>query len=338
MWLVFGLIVVVAGCWLAVTGVQAFTDTMTSLQGKAPGPAKSMDRSPEAVLDVQADYRERCRKGMTKQELRWIIGDFQKARLDEGPGSLTAEIQEIFDRSGGYAAWGKRDDEDPLPISPIQVAELKSKALQLAKAQQDWYVDALADALRLDDVQITRAKESGREFIAGKTEDFLKYGHAVAMKNSGPPGSGGVIDLSNGQFEGVGYIFPESGLLVAEHWLAEPANPPWKRCELRPEQLALTNHRIAAAQHGEQAAYWLVAPEILAAKGAELDFPNHFMGEVACILPLTAEQGFPRDENGEALEDDLPKAVTKLHPAQFKLLLLCDPDLAEELLPLLGKE
>lgn len=340
MWLVFGLVAVVAFCWLASLGVQAFVGEMSALQGGAPKSAKFTVRAPEPVVDLQTDYRERCRKGMTKDELRWILADFRKARLDKRPGGLTREIQNIFDAAGGREVWGERDDDDPLPIGPAQIAELKAKALQLAKAQQDWYVDALADGLRLDAEQIAKAKEKGRQFIAEKEGDFLTYEDEWRSAIFGPGGSGGVIGtgIIRGRLEGVNYTFPESGLLVAYYWLKEAANAPWIRCALTPEQLALTNFAHVKAQHGENAtAGWMIAPETKNAKGEELRFPK-LLEVPACILPFTAEQAFPRDEDGDPLNEAELSVVTKLHPAQFKLLLLADPDLADEVQGLLNYE
>lgn len=337
MWLVFGLVVVVGGCWLAVVGVGAFVEQMTGLQGGTPKAGKSGERVTEATVnvDVQTAFRERCAKGMSKDEIRWILQDFEKLGLMEELES----IGDIFE----------------LQTNPHGRDLLRKTALKVAKREREWLVAALAEGLMLDDDQKAEMKQKLADALADYSVK-AERAETIALElqeslAEGEEPSEERTERVREAFSKWMDLFPEirgvdpptlgwayCSIALPQLWLNAETYAPWNLCQLSPEQLALTNHKLVSARHGENATEgWLITPEIKDAKGEDLKFPE-FLDEAASILPFTTDQAFPRDENGMPLKEVSVEALTKLHPAQFKLLLLCDLELAEKIRPLLEKE
>ncbi|WP_035609839.1 hypothetical protein [Haloferula sp. BvORR071] len=323
MWLVLGLIVVVGGCWLAVVGVQAFGELITRHQG-APKSAKVSERAPRPAVDVdvQAVFRERCAKGMSEDEIRWVLEDFEKL-------GLFAELELQKDLISKVLS------SSPEPATPAERELLKKAILKTASREREWYAAALADGLMLNGEQKAELKQKLAAALAADAEKLERAdGIFLRMEqrqpNDGPPEQ---------ELAELGELFP--GLLGGEPfvlhtlyfsaalpqmWLDSEAYAPWNLCQLSPDQLALTNHDYFSAQHGENAeGGWRIAPEIESAEGDRLQLP-YSLQLIAGILPFTAQQDFPHDGDIISLGEKPNEVLTKLHPAQFKLFLLCDPD------------
>lgn len=146
LWLISAILLSVLAGWLALRasgGGAEVEEKSVALTG-AMLPGKSSERSPrdERPVDVVEDYLARCKKGMTAQEVRWIVEDFQRAGLD-------AELS---------AAASTRD--------------LDSRR----RAQHEWYFDILVDGLGLDIEQRGMAMEKlellRAEALATLTREF----------------------------------------------------------------------------------------------------------------------------------------------------------------------
>ena len=332
MWLVFGLVVVVGGCWLAVVGVQSFVEQMTGLQGGTPKAGKSGERVPEVALtDVQADYRARCARGMTKDEIRWILQDFEKS-------GIAQELVPLRDISA------KVLHPEPGERATIAERELLRKAtLTMAKREREWFGDALAEGLMLDPGQKLEMKQRLADAYAEDAKQFDQVEAAIRrvdelVANKEEPNEqelGEISQLLGGEVRHV--IMAYFSIATAQMWLGEEAYAPWNLCQLKADQLAVTNHDHVSAQHGENAeAGWLMfTPETDG--GEAIRFPR-FLDGTSAILPFTAKQNFPSDENDVPVEEKSIEVLTKLHPAQFKLLLLFYPELPGDLIPLLEEK
>jgi hypothetical protein len=325
-WYVAALLLAMGGCWLAV---QATKGSVLGLKSAAPAPekpAKSKDRTAYYVardhIDAEADYRERCRKGMTEKEVRWIVEDFRNEGLAEGPGSLVAGVQETFEIAGGWEEWTE-GDEDKLPITEGIQAKLKELSLKLANRQQAWYCGALADGLRFTREQKAEAWNNSRSFVADSSSDFLQY----ETSGSGEAAAGAVFEEDARTI-----AFPTSGLLMPERWIRNERCAPWSLCDLNASQREVVGARAdttvgdRSKEEGNDPG-WFQPERTVLVGGKELSLPDG-VDEVGGVLPLTGEQSFPRDGNGNPIEKDMLAVAMKLHPAQLKLLLLLDPDRA----------
>lgn len=130
LWLVSAILLSVLAGWLALRasggGVEEKPKS-TALAGEMlPGKvsqrtARADDQKP---VDVVEDYLARCKKGMTAQEVRWIVEDFQRAGLGAPPEGERIE-----------------------------------KFVAVRLAQHRWYLDLLDDGLGLDAEQRRVAAE-----------------------------------------------------------------------------------------------------------------------------------------------------------------------------------
>lgn len=128
LWVVAGVLLTVLAGWLALRasggGVEDKPESAALAGAMLPG--KTSERLPreEGSVDLVEDYLARCKKGMTAQEVRWIVEDFQKAGL-----SAPSEGERI------------------------------EKFVAVRLAQHRWYLDLLDDGLGLDAEQRRVAAE-----------------------------------------------------------------------------------------------------------------------------------------------------------------------------------
>lgn len=330
-WLMLALVLSMAGVWLAV---KTATGELAARSAALPmKPTKSKDRSareePAGKGSVVDDYLARCKKGMTAQEVRWIVEDFQKAGLDEAPGSLRAKIEATL------KPFGSLHDSSQLPEHQIDAETLlvlREFGFKLALRQQDWYVDALADGLRLSPKQRGEAKERGRLFVSEKQGDFLEVEEASLVSNIGSPETGNFLrSRFLGGIRGIDLVFPNTGLLEPQFWLENEACAPWERVHLTDDQAEVTrrdevldaSRENGNSEKGEKRLSWmdLKATQTDEEMDVEVSFP---VEDIAAIFPYVKEQRFPED-------DDLLALTKVMHPAQLKILLLLRPHTAEEL-------
>lgn len=128
LWLVSAILLSVLACWLALraSGGGAEDKPKSTALAGAMLPGKTSERLPrdEQPVDVVEDYLARCKKGMTAQEVRWIVEDFQRAGLD----------------------------------APSEGDRIE-KFVAVRLAQHRWYLDLLADGLAMDAGQRRVASE-----------------------------------------------------------------------------------------------------------------------------------------------------------------------------------
>ena len=297
-WLMLALVLSLAGVWLALrvaTGAVA-----ASVAAGPMKPGKVSERRPPEEADVMEDYTNRCQKGMTARQVRWIVEDFQKEGLDDGPGSFRAIIEMILEPLD--IAEADTQELLELSIGDETAAKLKTLGLEMASRQQRWYAGALADGLRLSSQQKLELKASGRRFVSECGEDFLQIEDAVVDAQIGGTGRGYMKDRLLGGLSGTDLLFPGTGLLEPSYWLKQPNSGASERIDLSPGQLEI------------------VHPE----KGSDVEIPDR-LRDVEEVLPFIAGQKFPADE------DDILGLAEAMHPAQLKVLLLLDPEVAAEL-------
>jgi hypothetical protein len=356
LWLVLAMVAAVAGCWLALRATEG---TILNAKGASPGsmkPGKVKDRtayySGRENVDAEADYRERCKKGMTAREVRWIVEDFFQAGLAEG--GLPAEVQdtaEILSQTAGWREWKGGENEDA-PALAEKVSEVfKSKGLQLASRQQRWYADALADGLRLDRAQRKEAYQSGRKLVEELGANFPQPADTLEWVPTGPPEAGESEELDGEAGEVSPPASEGSPLLVPARWLQDERSAPWEMCPLRPDQRAILSATESIAEDSQGAGDAFLAPapssppsspwynpERVVIEGPEAmrtgtsggRDPNELMpSPSAAIHHAVGVFPFTADQDKRIAEDDLPALLKSLHPAQFRMLLLLEPGMAE---------
>jgi len=305
-WMMLALILCMGGVWLALRVASGAVAAHAAAAPMKPG--KASERKPLGETDVVEDYTTRCQKGMTARQVRWIVEDFQKEGLDDGPGSFRAIIEMILEPLD--IAGADEQELEELSIDDETAAKLKTLGFEMAFRQQRWYADALADGLRLSSQQKLELKASGRRLVKDCEDDFLEINGAVAEAETEEPEteaeepeasyiSGRVLD----GLSGTDLLFPRTGLLEPSYWLKQPTSAASERIDLTPGQLEI------------------VHPE----KGSAVEIPDR-LGDVEEVLPLIAGQKFPADEN------DILGLAEAMHPAQLKVLLLLEPEIAGELM------
>lgn len=324
MWLVLILIVLIGGCWLAVTGVQAFVKEMTELQGGPPREGKSAERAPAPgpVSDVAAAFRERAAKGMSKDEIRWIVEDFNKQALDDATSDLIR---------GDLAARifvGK--DGDPPEQSDFET--LKRQTLDLAKRQREWLAAALADGLRLDATQKAELKTKLAAALASDAERFDRqergYRRMYELLAKGEEPKEEELREFGEDFvwgaEPLGNMIAYFAVANPQIWLEEKDYAPWELCTLSPDQLGLTTHDQALREQEQWLARDktedLLPPKAPSWPGASLQGSSPYeRPKAAAVFPFVDGQK-ERLAQGGGLD-----FYRGLHPAQLKILLLLHP-------------
>ncbi len=356
LWLISAILLSVLACWLALRAGGGGTDEQpesAALAGEMlPGKvsqrtARAEDEKP---VDVVEDYLARCKKGMTAQEVRWIVEDFQRAGLGEGQGSVLTNTGRLVNDPSRVTE-GK--------INTELAVQLRTASLECARNQREWYGNALADGLRLDAAQKKALKERLNAALAVDREQFENRVKAFALfvEGTASDGSGltpeitekigrlsGGEQVSHGFFEGTTYL----RFLETTSWLADERYAPWVVCDLSPEQEAVTRrsefeeemhlHEEASAhQDLYDAPTWLVRGTPFRTSltdKREIHIADGEFGELAAagqIFPLEEAQLF---EGEKFLRINDP---TRLHPAQLKMLLLLEPERAAEILQALEK-
>ena len=314
LWMISAILLSVLGVWLALraSGGSAEEKPESAALAGAMLPGKTSERLPrgEETVDVVEDYLARCKKGMTAQEVRWIVEDFQRAGLGEGPGSLAALI------SGEMQAG-----------DPVMNADSKSKVLEMAldlgRRQRNWYGATLDGVLQLNQQQKleVRAKlQLALEADRKKSEEDWDSLEAALRRESPSPFDDALDGLQ---------VVAE--LAIATRWIDHDLYAPWKLTALTEEQLSITNYdEIEDADEARVPLGRGWMRPVLPADGKRVgDWPQVSMSREAMVLPLTPDQKFP--QFGEEVLDPLWEAKL-MHPAQLKLHLLFSPPSHEWLL------
>jgi len=308
LWLGLAVIASVLGCWLAARATSG-AGLLPKVEMPVPmKPSKVADREAIAAAkgpaNVAADYKERCLKGMTVQEVSWVLEDFRKTGLESSPPVSGAGTFE-----DGLSGPGLSD---------------------LAGTQRAWYRHTLGEALSLDRDQKREMTERSRALLKAELEETgglieqLQKDRENAILSPVGPGDPPPAEASL-----------EAELIDVSRWMSEERYAPANLCHLREDQILSgsgeTPGKIKDARVPEKTELPDpvpgVAPPSLEDDGKEHEDPVLQDGweRVAAILPFRAEQ-LPLRQNS-----DTASAVHGLHPSQLKLFLLLEPGLAEEI-------
>ena len=318
-WFVLAVIVSCLAFWMST---QATTGTLAFARS-APAklkPTKAQDRSAidgRQAGSVVEDYAERCRKGMTALEIRWIVEDFQGAGLDDGPRSLRAAMAAIGSQSPRWT-----------PVPEEAAEKLARLADQLAGRSRSWYRHALADALKLNEGQL---RELRKNLAQAHQEDWEKFEQSRAAAEAD---SHEIVRQA-----------PYNDFVAASQWLADDRYAPWNLCKLDVGQLAITRHEqvvkqqlsVIGSQEGEDEVppSWFelrpTAVVVTTTRGTEAPNIEREKRDAEAVFPLYPSQVAPGD-------GDLLAVAKRLHPAQLKMLLLLNPELAGELMEELERD
>ena len=319
LWLVSAILLSVLACWLALraSGGEAEDKPKSTALAGAMLPGKTSERLPrdEQPVDVVEDYLARCKKGMTAQEVRWIVEDFRRAGLSQEAGSISGLINGEI--QGG---------------DPVMNADSKSKVLEMAldlgRRQRAWYAATLDDVLQLGQQQKLEVRAKLRlalEADRKKSEEDWDSLEAALRSESPSPFDDG--------FEGLQVV---AELAIATRWMDHDQYAPWELTTLTEEQLSITSHDEIEDADEAKVPYgrgWM--RPVMPPDGMRVgDWPQISMSREAMVLPLTSDQKFP--QFGEKLLTQLGEAKL-LHPAQLRLRLLFDPSGSEWLLNALEK-
>jgi hypothetical protein len=303
-WLMLAFVLSLAGVWMAARTTTGPRTAKTL--GPPVLPTKVSNRKPQEAqagpVDVVENYIARCKKGMTEQEVRWIIEDFQKAGLAQGVRSAAAE-----------------------------------EFIHQRKAQHAWYLDLLADGLRLDPEQ--RRTASGK--LAGLLEEAVADFQKSLSEQASEP-----IEQDDQQLQLLGGEEIRK-FIDAGQWLTDERYAPWELCDLTEAQLQVTWHPILAdvdrSTNGKPP-NWLDAPssELVAFEDGKDPAISDDQAMVLVRQSVLAEADhletaglvFPIPaiplSSGPAHKSPLVRELCSYHSSQLKTLLLLRPKLAEE--------
>lgn len=234
LWLISAFLLSVLACWLALraSGGEAEVEAKSVALTGAMLPGKTSERVPrdEGPVDVVEDYLARCKKGMTAQEVRWIVEDFQRAGLD-WEGELVTELKQIAELMGREGRQAPR---------PQEREKIESLAKQLGQRQRKWFGDTLVAALNLD---IGQQREMRRNLAAALEKDWVESLRAREEEEA---------QEAEGQFN---YSGQSHYAALIETWVEKPEYAPWKLSSLTEAQLSLTSF-----ESPDDAVVWLKKP------------------------------------------------------------------------------
>lgn len=303
-WILLATIFMGAAVWQAQVTVAREAAAKHAVLPPPPKTRHAIRPATNFTGSVVEDYIARCGKGMTDQEIQWVIEDFSSAGLKMD--------------------WRSSD----FPEQSFR---------QMIARQLRWYLDSVKDGLHLDPAQTEAARINLTRFFLEQADEFLKKRKDTSSE------FGPVPDATSA-----------NGLdwLSANSWdPAVPLHPfmPWTLCNLTPDQERIT------WRHWFQSLGEKVEPEHANSPNpAELtDAPGFLFSQPGStdsvgisaprwamlpdrILPLLKTQELldphhdedPFAESPPTVRPTLMGNIRRLHPDQFKLLLLFFPEMA----------
>ncbi len=312
LWIALATVVGLVGIWQAKVAIG---QGLHPVQESLPPPLKTRVavRPPPEVFtgDVVEDYIARCNKGLSDQEIGWIVTDFRNAGLDDPPA-----------------------DNSPDNI-----------LIDYHKRQNRWYCDAIIDGLRLSSSQSAEAAQNLAELLQEVSDAFLHGIASEKYKEFTPKELQSLfhnwIFSSNESGERV-RIPPRTLFTPTAHQqdildhsfgaggseadpfdsapAASPASPVTQAPPIDPSQPTLK---------GKTAATYPIEEDYPIPAGFE---------EADQTFPiLKSQQMVGVGKNEPAVSDPFIHNVRHLHPAQLKVLLLFKPQMAAEIQAALDK-
>jgi hypothetical protein len=320
-WLLLAFFLTFAGFWQAKVVVAQDTH---SQHRQLPPPVKTKlaTRPPPAGFtgDVGADNIARCEKGMTDQEIEWVLEDFRNAGLDIdllGPNQVHLTRDELTGRQKEF---------------------LNRRAVQYR-----WYHSALIDGLRLSPEQSTHTSRKLSELF-----DLAKARFDEAFN---APLNGQAPDGED-DWNTIAAQHPVEELITSTSWLNEGvAIMPWNLCSLSPDQEKLTWKSWIDKTLEEKSA---IERQPISASDLKSDPLSRVLpypaggfreyGDTVLLAPvyfqwannilpfLNRQKFIPIEEPLWDQPDRILLAqIRALHPAQLKLLLLFQPEMTVEI-------
>jgi hypothetical protein len=301
LWVVAGVLLTVLAGWLALraSGGGADVEERSVALVGVMLPGKTSERLPrgEETVDVVEDYLARCKKGMTAQEVRWIVEDFQKAGLDLPPEGERIE-----------------------------------KFVAVRLDQHRWYLELLADGLALDAEQRRVASEKlwllADEATQKIAKELMEHDASVAkLLEKQPEILRDLID-ANRWLEDERYAPWELCELTKDQlrltwfgWVNSRRNAEPDSLTYEPDMPWFDDRMVAGGP--SEGGDWTIA-----------DFPTGdaptAINGAGSVLPFTAGQKF-RKGDGDGV-GPLEHQAMGCHPAQLKTLLMVAPTIASRLL------
>jgi hypothetical protein len=309
-WLMLALVLSFAGIWLALR--TAMGTAAARIAGPPVLPTKVSERPAPGrespIAEVVEDYLERCRKGMTAREVRWIVEDFQKAGLDEGLRSAPPEAY-----------------------------------IRQRKAQHAWYLGLLADGLRLD----ARQRETAGGRLAGLLDESAAAFRDAIEAEAGKPFeqegrrfqvvAGGVVSklIDASQWLADERYAPWELCELTEEQLQLTWHPILERihgsAEEFPDWLDVPSSSLVSFESG---AVSLVEDlPMKASKRGSVPVATTHLETAGSVFPVP-DVSLP---SGPAHESELIRELRSYHSSQLKLLLLLDPEAGDEIASELAK-
>jgi hypothetical protein len=141
-WIMFATFATAAAIWQAQISVA--TDLKARHQTLPPPQKTRHSIRPLPVPwsgDFVGDYTDRCRTGLTEQQIGWIIEDFKTAGLDQG--IRVAPREESLARRRTQHRWYRDALVDGLRLSPEQSAQSTAKLAELFDLAKADFIEAL---------------------------------------------------------------------------------------------------------------------------------------------------------------------------------------------------
>lgn len=136
-WLLAAMALLSIGAWQAAQIALDVRSRAASAVKASPGKTRSNSRKPSAKELAKADpvdtYIARAKRGMTDQEIRWMVEDFQASGLDPLPTASSKEAYEALHKR--QRAWYAMTLDGVLGLTKEQQAEVLNNLRKIADRQ-----------------------------------------------------------------------------------------------------------------------------------------------------------------------------------------------------------
>ncbi len=312
LWIVLASVVGLAGIWQVKVAIG---QGLHPADEDLPPPLKTRVtvRPPAKVFtgDVVEDYIARCDKGLTDQEIGWIVTDFRNAGLDSPPAAGSPD-NVIIDYHKRQNRWYDDAITDALRLSPSQSAEVGQNLTKLLQEVSDAFLHGVATE-KYKEFTPTELQSLFRNWIFSSKESGERVIIPPRTLFTPTPQQQDILDHSFGAGGSEADPFDSTKT-------TSPASP------ARQTQPIDTS---APTLDGKTAATYPIEEDYPIPAGfeeADQSFP---------ILKSQQLVGLDREEPG--VSDPFIHNVRHLHPAQLKALLVFKPTMAAKIQAALDK-
>lgn len=308
-WIIFASFVMVAAVWQAQVAVAR----EIAAKHKLPPPPKrimSVQRENQQAIRVDPveDYQARCAKGMTDQQILWVLEDYKIAGLDNPPhGNL---------------------------VTKEQIAEFRFR-------QYHWYRDILVEGLRLTREQSMQILKKFPEIFNATTQGFPLHAGTVdtqALGYSGwltgweqsDPFRDPRLPVSKGYPPWVLCdLTPEQASITWMAWAKKTDEAGGRAIENGDSAMATVPSDGSKPPH-EGSTLLFPTPN---GEGVDREDIPSWIVHAGSVMPLQANQSLqfapdysdPFSTQMENAKTRFLEDIRRLHPAQLRTLLLIQP-------------